>query len=376
MRRLLILSATLIAAWCSSPAFAHKASDAYLQLVQQGDRTTLRVDVALRDLDVALDLDADANGELTWGEIRGAQARIDGYVSSRVGLADCSLGIVERGLERRNDGAYAAITFAGDCAAAPVIEYRLLADLDPNHRGIARIARDRTAPQLLVLDPNAALGAVPQRAATVGAETAAQVPGSLFAEGIHHIVTGYDHVLFLLCLILPAVMRRTREGWRPVDRLGQAVWPVAVVVTAFTVAHSITLALATLDVASLPPGLIEPAIAATIVLAALDNLRPIFGARRGLVTFCFGLVHGFGFAGVLGELNLPPGEFAWALLRFNVGLEVGQLAIVVVASALLYALRHVQAYPTWVIRGGSLAAMVVGVLWFVERTTQVSLLPV
>jgi hypothetical protein len=129
-------------------------------------------------------------------------------------------------------------------------------------------------------------------------------------------------------------------------------------------------------VASLPPGFIEPAIAATIVLAALDNLRPIFGARRGLVTFCFGLVHGFGFAGVLGELHLPPGEFAWALLRFNVGLEVGQLAIVVVTSALLYALRHVQAYPRWVIRGGSLAAIAVGVLWFVERTTQVSLLPV
>ena len=187
-------------------------------------------------------------------------------------------------------------------------------------------------------------------------------------------MTGYDHVLFLMCLLLPSVMRRTPDGWRPVERLSQAVWPVVGIVTAFTVAHSITLALAAMKWVSLPPWFIEPAIAVTIILAALDNLRPIFRGRRAVVTFLFGLIHGFGFAGVLAELNLPTSEFAWALLQFNVGLELGQLMIVVVATAVLFALRQGKRYPAWVIRGGSVAAILVGLLWFIERTADVSLM--
>lgn len=194
-------------------------------------------------------------------------------------------------------------------------------------------------------------------------------------EGITHIVTGYDHVLFLICLMLPAVMRRGPHGWAPVERLSQALLPVLGIVTAFTVAHSITLGLAAMKWVSLPPSFIEPAIAVTIVLAAIDNLRPIFADRRALVTFLFGLVHGFGFANVLAELSLPPADFAWALLQFNLGIEIGQITIVAVAVALLFFLRQRRRYPRWVISGGSCAAIVVGVLWFVERTANVSLLP-
>jgi hypothetical protein len=147
-----------------------------------------------------------------------------------------------------------------------------------------------------------------------------------------------------------------------------------VIVTAFTVAHSITLALASLKLVHLPAALIEPAIAVTIVLAALDNLRPIFGGRRGLVTFLFGLIHGFGFANVLGELELPPLQFAWALLQFNVGLELGQLAIVAVVAAVLYLLRERRGYPRWVIGAGSTAAIAIALVWFIERTADVTIL--
>jgi hypothetical protein len=181
-------------------------------------------------------------------------------------------------------------------------------------------------------------------------------------------------VLFLLCLLLPSVMRRTPEGWRPVGRLAQAVWPVVGIVSAFTVAHSITLGLAATKVVSLAPALIEPAIAVTIVLAALDNIWPVFPVRRVVVTFFFGLIHGFGFAGVLAELNLPTARFVWALLQFNLGLEIGQLMIVVVVTASLFALRTRSRYSGWAIRGGSFAAILVGVLWLIERTANVSLL--
>ena len=128
-------------------------------------------------------------------------------------------------------------------------------------------------------------------------------------------------------------------------------------------------------IVTLSPAFIEPAIAVTIVLAALDNVWPIFPVRRVVVTFCFGLIHGFGFAGVLAELNLPTGAFARALLQFNVGLELGQLLIVVATAALRYGVRQWPRYRGVVIRGGSFAAIAVGALWLIERTANVSILP-
>jgi hypothetical protein len=146
------------------------------------------------------------------------------------------------------------------------------------------------------------------------------------------------------------------------------------IATAFTVAHSITLGLAAMKVMSLPPAFIEPAIALTIILAAIDNVWPIFPVRRMVVTFFFGLIHGFGFAGVLAELNLPKADFALALLQFNIGLETGQLMIVVSVTSILFLLRRRPQYRGWAVRGGSMAAMVVGMLWLIERTMKVSLL--
>ena len=393
----------------AGPAGAHKSSDAYLQLERVPAGISLRVDVALRDLDVALDLDANADGRLTWGEIRTAWPAVDAYVRSRVRVSGCELQPASPVLETRIDGVYAALVLTATCnvPAEPVIRYTLLGDVDPTHRGIARIDVPGQPPLLRVFEPSrpaaldaaaapapsAAPAVTPDAAAVAAAAAAAikpaQVAGSTVSvatgepaseahgflrEGIHHIVTGYDHVLFLLCLLLPSVMRRTPEGWRPVDRLSQAVWPVVGIVTAFTVAHSITLALAAMKWVSLPPSFIEPAIAVTIILAALDNLRSIFHGRRVIVTFLFGLIHGFGFAGVLAELNLPTAQFAWALLQFNLGLELGQLLIVGVAASLLFALRRGSQYPAWAIRGGSVAAIAIGVLWFVERTANVSLM--
>ena len=264
----------------------------------------------------------------------------------------------------------------------PPIRYSLFAEVDPTHRGIAKVERPGEPVVLSVLDParSGAAGpgaAGPAASGASGPAAAAAAPSrwQFLEEGIRHILGGYDHVLFLICLLLPAVMRRQGGHWQPVERLGQAIWPVAGIVTAFTGAPSITLALAALKWVSLPSGFIEPAIAATIVLAAIDNVRPVFPVRRVVVAFCFGLIHGFGFASVLAELNLPTADFAWALLQFNLGLEVGQLMIVVVATAVLFALRHWPRYRAVVIRGGSIVAMAIAAIWFVERVADLKLLP-
>lgn len=339
-------------------ALAHKASDAYLQLASEPPGTRLRVDVALRDLELALDLDGDGDGRLTWGEVRAAWPSIEAYLRERIVVSGCRWTAAPPALETRLDGTYAALEWRSDCvvAADTPIRYTVLRELDPTHRGIARIGE-----ALRVLDPTRPVAA-------------SAAPSAFFGEGIHHIVTGYDHVLFLMCLLLPSVMRRTPQGWQPVARVRDALLPATGIVTAFTLAHSITLGLAAMQWVSLPPALIEPAIAVTIVLAALDNLRPLFGGRRIGVSFVFGLVHGFGFAGVLSELQLPAADFAWALLQFNLGLEAGQLAIVALATGLLFALRRRPRYPRWAIGGGSCAAVAIGVLWFIERTAGVALL--
>ena len=369
MIRRLLLALVLLA--FGSLAQAHKASDSYLQ-IDVGDKAlAVRWDIALRDLDVALGLDTNDDGQLTWAEVKAAWPRIQGYALPRLAISGCPLHVNSTALESRNDGAYAVMFLTSDCvlAKAPTITYSLLREVDPTHRGIAKVTRAGQPMTLTMLSPS--------DAATTAAATPVQVHEAtgFIREGMLHILTGYDHVLFLLCLLLPSVMRRTPEGWRCVDKLSEAVWPVVGIVSAFTVAHSITLALAATRLVSLSPAFIEPAIAVTIILAALDNVWPIFPVRRVVVTFCFGLIHGFGFAGVLTELNLPASAFAWALLQFNVGLELGQLAVVVSVTALLFLMRQRPQYRTLVIRGGSFAAMLVGLLWLIERTANVSILP-
>ena len=368
MRRLLLVLALLA---FGAGAQAHKASDSYLQIDANDKALAVRWDIALRDLDVALGLDTNDDGQLTWGEVKAAWPRIQAYALPRLAIAGCPLHVESTALERRNDGAYAVMFMSSPCALAqaPVITYSLLREVDPTHRGIAKVTRAGQPMTLTMLAPSD----VASTAST--APAVAHEATGFIKEGMLHILTGYDHVLFLLCLLLPSVMRRTPEGWRSVDKLSEAVWPVVGIVSAFTVAHSITLALAATKVVSLSPAFIEPAIAVTIILAALDNVWPIFPVRRVVVTFCFGLIHGFGFAGVLAELNLPTSAFAWALLQFNVGLELGQLLIVVSVTALLFLLRERPQYRALVVRGGSFAAILVGVLWLIERTANVSILP-
>jgi hypothetical protein len=139
------------------------------------------------------------------------------------------------------------------------------------------------------------------------------------------------------------------------------------VVTAFTLAHSITLSLAALQVISLPSRLVESAIAASVVLAALNNLRGTVESRRWVLAFCFGLIHGFGFASVLTDLGLPQQALVLALVGFNVGVEIGQLAIVAVFLPLAFSLRSTGFYRLGVLKAGSVLVAVLAGWWFVQR---------
>lgn len=345
------------------PSAAHKASDAYLQLEVGPSRLELRWDIALRDLDAVVDLDRDGDRALTWGEVRAAQPAILAAALPHLGLAGCEWTRGAPALESRSDGVYAVLNLTGEgCSHTRDTPWRytLFADSDPTHRGIAQIRHADGSREVRLLDPLAPPA------------PGAAAPHSFVRAGFEHILGGYDHIMFLLCLLLPAVLRRDAQGrWQPVTGWREALLPVAGIVTLFTLAHSVTLALAALRIVVVPSALVEPAIAATIMLAALDNIRGVFGRSRALVTFVFGLIHGFGFAGALAELDLPAAQFAWALLRFNVGLEIGQLACLLLAAPLLMALRARPAYPAWVLRGGSTFAGLIALVWLSERVALV-----
>jgi hypothetical protein len=351
-------------------AFAHKPSDSFLTLsTRAGDSAiTGQWDIALRDLDLALDLDADRDGAITWGELRGREREVFAYALDRLVLAEASRPCVltpgEMLVDEHSDGAYAVLRFTGQCAGAPQqlsVAYRLLFDLDPSHRGLLRLDADGVS-RSAVLSPEQ-----PTQQFDLAQASRLATFLQFVRDGMHHIWIGYDHMLFLISLLLPAVLTRRDGRWQPVASLRSALLGVLAVVTAFTVSHSITLTLAALGVVGLPSRLVESGIALSVLLASLNNIRPLVTRRGWLLAFCFGLVHGFGFASVLGDLGLPQGALALALAGFNVGVEIGQLAVVLAVVPLIYVLRTARFYrPGILIAGSSAIALVAGV-WFIGR---------
>jgi hypothetical protein len=363
-----------LASWATL-ACGHKASDAYLTLARDGAAINARWDIALRDLDNVLGLDANADGEITWGELRAHQAAIAAYALPRLtvssGGSACPLQASRLLVDAHTDGAYAVLELDGRCAlAGPTLEvsYTLFRDVDPLHRGLLNLV-EHGASRSTVFSADAPIQ-------VVGGDSAGPLAqlGTYVHEGVWHIWLGYDHILFLLSLLLPAVLVRRGGAWQGATSFRHAFVDVAKVVTAFTLAHSITLSLAALGVVSLPSRFVESAIAASVVLAALNNVFPVVAHGRWLAAFGFGLLHGFGFAGALRDLGLPAGSLALSLFGFNVGVELGQLAIVTLFLPLAYALRDTPAYRRGLLAGGSCAIAALALVWLFERAFDLPLL--
>ncbi len=354
---------------------AHKPSDSYLAMRVEGANITGQWDIALRDLDFAIGLDDNGDGNITWGEVRAHHADIAAYALARLKLrsenADCPMHASGHLIDDHSDGAYAVLRFEAACqtgVSTLEVGYSLFADLDPQHKGLLRLeygAGTRTG----IFSPERAT----QRfiLARISAVTQLLDYGR---EGVWHIWIGFDHILFLLSLLLPAVLVLEGKSWRAVERFRPAFMEVFKVVTAFTVAHSITLSLAALSVISLPSRLVESAIALSVVLAALNNVFPLVQGRRWMVAFAFGLIHGFGFASVLADLGLPQGTLLLALVGFNLGVETGQLAIVGCFLPLAFLLRRTWLYRRMVLIGGSWLIALIAGIWLAERVLDFKLI--
>ncbi len=367
-RMFIALAAILFA----TSACAHKPSDSYLTLQRDGASLRGQWDIALRDLDAAIGLDTNGDGDITWGELRARQADIAAYALARLALRSggepCVLRAGPPRVDHHTDGSYAVLALDGTCAAdGPTlnVHYALLFDIDPQHRGLLQFV-EHGASRSTVFTADRAQQVVGGDAGSALGQFATYV-----REGVWHIWLGFDHILFLLSLLLPAVLVRRNLSWQPTASFRHAFVGVAKVVTAFTAAHSITLSLAALGVIALPSRWVESAIAASVVLAALNNLRPLVGESRWIAAFAFGLIHGFGFAGALQDLGLPTGSLALSLAGFNVGVELGQLAIVAVFLPLAYAARATLMYRRVALGGGSAAIAAIAAVWLVERVFDV-----
>lgn len=352
----------------STASRAHAPSDAFLLLEAQSSEIIGRWDVALRDVDLALELDANGDGALTGRELRAKHAvwsktLLDSLELATAGVR-CALEGSGHRLAEREGLPYAVFDFRGRCGteiSELEIGSKLLFPLDPQHRVLVRLQQNEIV-QTGLLRADA-----PTLSFTVAAPAPALTRFLEFVrEGVQHIWIGFDHILFLLALLLPSVLRREDGRWVPTQSLRPVLIDVARIVTAFTLAHSLTLALASLGIAKIPTQLAEVAIALSVALAALNNLRPVVVGRWPLA-FALGLLHGFGFSSVLLELGLPTDALVLALVGFNVGVELGQLAIVAVFVPLAFRWRATAFYRVGTFGAGSAAIALIACVWSAQR---------
>jgi HupE / UreJ protein len=372
--RCVALSLVLIAA--ASTGWAHLASDSYLQIQIRDDGTVRgQWDIALRDLDVAVGLDADQDGTITWGELRGKTREIEAYAFGRLALSrggvPCTLEATDLLVDHHAGYAYAVLPFTTGCPADGrlTLRYGLLFDLDPSHRGLLTVV---TGGQFNtdVLTPDHAEITVERGPEQLGDQIA-----QFLAFGFEHILLGYDHLLFIAVLLVTAALRRPSGGqWMAIDGLGRVLIETIKTLTAFTLAHAIVLTPAVLGMVNVPARVVEPAVALTIMLAAFDNIHPILPRLRWQVAFLFGLIHGLSFASVLGPMRLPPLGFAMALGSFNIGVEAGQIALALLLVPIAFALRHESLYRRLIAPGVSISALLLAGIWSLDRVFALNLL--
>ncbi|MES2642840.1 MAG: HupE/UreJ family protein [Myxococcota bacterium] len=318
--------------WIVSAAWAHRPGLSYARL----DTDHVALTFAQPELATLVPLGEDLDAS----RVVVAQVTLD-VATFTVGGEPCELG--DATLRRvEEDGVEIAAPIS--CPPGPVTYTAgFLPQLAVGHRHYVE-AMGQPVAVLDVGTPNVAY---------TGASDPGDVAAQFLKLGVEHIWTGYDHLLFLLGLLLAASSLRS----------------MLFIVTGFTIAHSITLSAAALGLVSLPSSLVEPAIAASIAYVGIENFWKPAPKRRVAVTFLLGLVHGFGFAGMLAELGLPRDALAIALLCFNGGVELGQAAVVAVALPLLLAMRR---WPWWEARAvpvASVGVTLAGVYWLVERLT-------
>ena len=377
--RIALLATLVTLGGASAPptatATAHAPLQAYMFLLVYSDSAVVRVEFAVADIERALKLGWDPKARPSREQVEASLAAIRGYIEARFALDASGERItpVYRSFDARatESGEFLYLEYAVARPLPPQVPITLTPFFEfgeAARRNMVVIQHNwRTGTfnnvgnVSLILSPQQ-----PTQTLDLSNSTLWRGFLALVRLGVWHIWIGIDHILFLVALILPSVLQRERGRWRPAPSFGRALVKILTIVTCFTVAHSITLSLAALGVVDLPSRVVESVIAASITIAALHNLWPVARVNEAAIAFVFGLFHGFGFASVLGELGLGTDHLVLSLLGFNVGVEIGQVAVIAAMFPLLFLTRRWRVY-TLALRAGSVGLMAIGLLWTAER---------
>lgn len=365
-------------------AFGHTGNESYVYLDIYDNTVEGRVEFPINDLNEVLgtDFPKGAKGALVAAEAE--RELLHEYTDEHLELREqggAEWPIVFGDLETLSaNGGYIIVNFAVDKEFASVPRSFTVA-----YDGIIHAKPERSA--LLIIGTDWGSGTFNNEADELLRFTADQsvqqvdLGGTSFWRGFtgvvilgaEHIEIGSDHILFILALLLPSVLVFSKlAGWQPSASFGSSLWRVLKIVTMFTVAHTITLTLGGLGIVEFSPVLVETVIAASIILAALHNIRPVFVNKEWIIAFVFGLFHGFGFAGLLSELGLTQSRQFVSLLGFNIGIELGQATIILMVFPALFIARRTRLYQPAMF-AGSVVLIVVASLWVLDRAFGVDL---
>jgi hydrogenase/urease accessory protein HupE len=314
------------------------------------------IEVREKSLDYELKLDLEELGHALNKETHQTEMinneSVQEYINSHIHLyADSELvpgRVKSTDIETINERPFAVIHLEYQTNHKPeklVVEYNMfLDDSDPSHANFATVKMDGKQQEKIL--------SYESRELELGEVSFWKNSKQFLVLGLEHIFTGYDHILFVISLLFGA----------------KTIRHILALVTAFTLAHSMTLALATFDIVQLPSGFVESAIALSIIYVALINIFNQDSKHQPWLAFGFGLIHGFGFAGILSEMRLDTNHMVTSLLSFNIGIELGQLLIVSIAFPIILWLKKLNVRPIkWVIPGTSVAIFCFGLVWFIQR---------
>jgi hypothetical protein len=365
----------LLPALAAREAGAHRLGESYVFLQVHADRVDGRFEVSTTDLNRGLRL-TGTGGEITKASLDQHAELLKEYFREHVTIADARGPLAIRFAdvdysEVRGGNVMLPFGLEG-LEGVPdrlSFDYSVLFDEEPGHRGFLIIEHNWATGTFANEAGISAVFSPSSRRQSLDIQSGGRLRGFLAVMrlGIEHIWMGLDHVVFLVALLLPAVLRRENGRWEPVDRFRPALINVLKVVTAFTVAHTLTLSLAALGVIHLPSRLVESAIAVSVAIAAADILFPLLHRRVWLVVFFFGLFHGFGFAGVLEEMGVLTENLGLSLFGFNLGVEIGQVVIVSAVFPVLFLVRGLWAYRRLAVQAAAVAMIVIASGWIYER---------
>ena len=372
----------LLAPSSASAAAPHARGQSYVYFRIYDDSTQVRVEITVNDLNEALSLDMPHRSGVSDAAVRSAiathldsiRAYVEGHLQIATADGPISLRFRDHELLRVGlTGDFVLLNYDVEGLTtrpdAFDVTYTAMFDIDAQHRNMVIVEHNwktntfnNEGNVAFILRPGAPQGTLDLSSSSVWRGLVGMV-----RFGITHILVGTDHILFLLALILPSVLYREEDEWKAVPRFRSAALNILAIVTFFTLAHSVTLSLAALNIVRLPSILVESVIAASIAVAALHNLYPRFIKYEAIIAFVFGLFHGFGFASLLEPLGLGGEYTTLTLLGFNVGVEIGQVAVIAVLFPILYLLRKRSWYTRTVLQVGSVFLIAVALFWFFER---------